>query len=286
MAPSNPRPGKAQRKSEVREQARLAMEERQRKEKRASFLIKWGVVAAVVAILVIIGLVITSNMRNEVPDAGPAPAHGNEHGGITLTSSTELAPTSVESVDVESLPEENPHPADLPPGVGASAEDEPVQVVAYVDVNCVHCANFEQTHADQIRTWLDEGAITVEYRNVAYLDPNSQSRYSSRGAAALACVADASPESYWNFSSALFGNFQNGELDDDELSEMASAAGASDISTCLSENTFRPWVNFSTEAAETYGIGGTPTVYVDGEQVDDAVSDFAAFTREKIDAKG
>lgn len=285
MTSSNPRPSKAQRKSESREQARLVVEERQRREKRASFLIKWGVVAAVVAILVIIGLIVAGNIRNQVPDAGPAPAHGNEYGGIMLTSTTELATTSVESVDVASLPDEAPNPADPPPGVEASAADQPVPVVAYVDVNCVHCANFERTHAEQIQTWLDDGAITFEYRNVAYLDPNSQTEYSSRGAAALACVADTAPRAYWDFSAALFGNFENGELSDGELAEMAATAGAGDISTCLEEDTFRPWVKFGTQAAETHGISGTPTVFVDGEEVPDAVSDFATVTQEKIEAK-
>lgn len=286
MSSSNPRPSKAQRKSEAREQARLVMEERQQREKRASFLIKWGVVAAVIAILVIIGLIVAGNIRNQVPDAGPAPAHGNEFGGITLTSTTELAPATVDTVDVAALPEEAPSPADPPPGVAASGADEPVQVVAYVDVNCVHCANFERTHAEQIRTWLDEGAITLEHRNVAYLDPNSQTEYSSRGAAALACVADSSPSAYWDFSEAVFGNFENGELSNAELAEMAATAGAGDIATCLEEDTYRPWVKYGTQAAETYGVGGTPTVFVDGQEVPDAVSDFATVTEEKIAAKG
>ncbi|NJC21279.1 protein-disulfide isomerase [Arthrobacter pigmenti] len=284
MTPNNSQPSKAQRKSEAREQARLMREQQERKEKRASFLIKWGVVAAVVAILVIIGLIVVGNIRNQVPDAGSAPAHGNEFGGITLTSTTDLEETSVEQVDVATLPEEA-NPADLPPGVAASGPDEPVQVVAYVDVNCVHCANFERTHAEQVESWLNEGAITFEYRNVAYLDPNSQTQYSSRGAAALACVADISPEAYWDFSVALFGNFENGELNDGELAEMAQAAGSADISGCLAENTFRPWVKYTTQAGEVHGVGGTPTVFVDGEEIPDPVSDFATVTQEKIDAK-
>lgn len=285
MTPSNSQPNKAQGTSEAREQARLLREERERREKRASFLIKWGIVAAVAAILVIIGLIVAGNLRNQVPGAGPAPAHGNEHGGLTLTSSTEMAVTSVEEVDVDTLPEEEAGPADLPPGVQESGPGEPVQVVAYVDVNCVHCANFERTHAEQVEAWLDAGAITFEYRNVAYLDANSQTQYSSRGAAALACVADSSPEAFWDFSVALFGNFENGELSDGELAHMATAAGSSDISACLAESIFRPWVKFGTEAASRHGVGGTPTVFVDGEEVPDAVSDFASVTQEKIDTK-
>lgn len=287
MTPTNvPKPSKAQRTAQARERDRRLREDRARKEKRSSFLIRWGVVAAVVAILVTIGLIVAGNIRDEVPDAGPAPAHGNEYGGITLASSTELVETGAETVDLATLPEEPRNPADPPPGVGASAAGDPVQVVVYVDVNCVFCAEFERTYSDRLGTWLDAGDITLEYRNVAYLDTNSSTDYSSRGANALACVADTSPEHYFDFVNAVFGNFENGELDDEGLATMASDVAAGDISGCVSEGTFRPYVKYTSQAAEIDGVNGTPTVYVDGEEVLEPVTDFATVLEEKIAAKG
>lgn len=287
MTPSSShKPTKSQRSSQAREQARLLREAQERQEKRRGLLIRWGVVAAVVAILVVVALIVTNTIRGQVPDAGPAPAGGNEYGGIVLTSSTEVGSFEAGTVDLATLPSE-PRPAgELPPGIAESAEGEPVQVVSYVDVNCVFCAEFESTHADQIQAWLDAGEITMEHRNVAYLDRNSSTDYSSRGASALACVAEESPEAYFDFSTGVFANYENGELDDDGLAGLASSVGAADIATCLSEGTFRPWVNFTTEAAELDGISGTPTIYVDGEAVPEAIDNFAAFTQEKIDAKG
>ncbi|WP_026551207.1 thioredoxin domain-containing protein [Arthrobacter sp. H20] len=286
MTPSSSRkPSKSQRSAQAREQARLIREAQERQEKRKGLLIRWGVVAAVVAILVVVGLIVVNTVRGQVPDAGPAPAGGNEHGGIVLTSSTEVESFETGTVDLGSLPSEPRAAGELPPGIAAAAS-EPVQVVSYVDVNCVFCAEFESTHADQIQEWLDAGEITMEHRNLAYLDRNSSTDYSSRGANALACVAEESPEAYFDYSAGLFANYENGELDDDGLATLASSVGAVDISTCLSESTFRPWVNFTTAAAELDGISGTPTIYVDGEAVPEAIDNFAEFTQEKIDAKG
>lgn len=287
MTPSSShKPSKSQRSAQAREQARLLREAQERQEKRKGLLIRWGVVAAVVAILVVVGLIVTNTIRGQVPDAGPAPSGGNEYGGIVLSSSTGMESFATGEVDLATLPSD-PRPAgELPPGIAASGDGEPVQVVSYVDVNCVFCAEFESTHAEQIRTWLDAGEITMEHRNVAYLDRNSSTDYSSRGANALACVAEESPEAYFDYSTGLFANYENGELDDAGLASLASTVGAADISTCVSEGTFLPWVNFTTEAAELDGITGTPTIYVDGEAVPEAIDNFAEFTQEKIDAKG
>ncbi|MHA7264464.1 DsbA family protein [Arthrobacter sp. TMN-37] len=283
MAASNSRrPSKAERTAEARERARLQREAQERAARRNSLLIRWGVVAAAVVVTVVIALIVAGNIRGRVPDAGPAPQHGNAQGGFTLVSTSRLAETDVETVDVASLPEGDAPGGDLPPGVEPAAGGAPIPVVAYVDVNCVHCSNFENEYADDLRRWLDAGDITLEYRNVAYLDRNSRDDYSSRGANALACVADTAPDSYFDFATALFANFESGELDDGGLADMAAEVGAGDISTCLDEGTFRPWAKYTTEAAQAAGIEGTPTVYVDGEEVPDAVANFAEAVEEKL----
>ena len=63
MSPANePRLSKAERTAQAREQARKIREEQLKKEKRNKLLIGWGIVVAVVAILVIIALVATGAM--------------------------------------------------------------------------------------------------------------------------------------------------------------------------------------------------------------------------------
>lgn len=277
MTASRPTPAGSSRESAQR--LRL---EHERREKRSRLLVRWGIIGGVLAVLAVIAVVIVSSIRPDVPAAGPTPAHGNEYGGITLVSPTELAATTASTVDAEAALEET---RDTPAGVEAGTGAGPVQVVAWVDVNCVHCADFETAYSAQIQQWLDDGDVTMEYRTVAFLDRNSTSAYSSRAANALACVADTTPQAYQSFIQGLFGNFAAGELSDDELSDLAEASGAGDISTCVAEGTFRPWADFTTNAASASGISGTPTIYIDGEQLA-SPADFVADVEAAIEARG
>jgi flagellar basal body-associated protein FliL len=87
MSPANePRKSKAERTAEAREKARQIREEQLKKDKRNKLLIGWGIVVAVVAILAVVALVVSTGLKNNAPvaDQGPTPANGNVHGGVTL----------------------------------------------------------------------------------------------------------------------------------------------------------------------------------------------------------
>ncbi|MHA7146792.1 DsbA family protein [Arthrobacter sp. TmT3-37] len=286
MAPAPARkPTKAERAAAGRERERLAREEQQRKDRRNGFLARWGVVVAALVVVAVIAFVVVDTVRGRVPDAGPAPQGGNAQGGITLLSSTDTAPTGTDAVDVATLPGEPAAEGTVPEGI-TSVTNGPLQVVAYVDVNCVHCADFEARHSEQILSWLDGGEITFEYRTVAYLDRTSSTEYSSRAANAVACVADSAPEVYFDVNQRLFAHYEQGELDDDGLVALAADAGAGDISSCVEDGTFRPWVKYTTEAAQAAAVGGTPTVYVNGEVVPNAVEDLETAVQAQLDARG
>lgn len=285
MAPApGHKPTKAQRTAATRERERMAAEEQQRKDRRNGMLAKWGVVVAGLIVVALIAVVVINTVRGRIPDAGPAPQGGNAQGGITLLSSTDTAPTGTDMVDVATLPAEPAAEGTVPEGI-TSVTNGPLQVVAYVDINCVHCADFEERHSEQILSWLDAGEITFEYRTVAYLDRNSSTEYSSRAANAVACVADSAPEAYFDVNQRLFAHYEQGELDDDGLVALAADAGAGDISACVEEGTFRPWTAFATAAAQAAAVGGTPTVFVNGAAVPNAVEDFETTVQEELDAR-
>ncbi|MCC9198549.1 thioredoxin domain-containing protein [Arthrobacter sp. zg-Y820] len=288
MTERNPKPSKADRTVAAREQARALREAQKKKERRNKLLIRWGVVVAVVAIIVVVALIVINSMRSgngAEAETGPAPANANEYGGITLTSTTELEPTEPFDVDVAALPEPPAEAADdapVPPGIAAAAEGEPVPIVVYVDVNCVHCAEFEEAYESKIGSWLDAGEVTFEYRTVAFLDRSSPSNYSSRGANAAACVADTNPASYWDFMNAIFANYDNGEIKNAELADMAESVGAGDASECIQNNGFRAFVKYADRLARVDQISGTPTVYVNGAETN--ANDFETAVQTAIDA--
>ncbi|MGG5753141.1 DsbA family protein [Zafaria sp. Z1313] len=282
MAANGPRPTKVQRTADAREQARRMAEQRAASEKRKSLLVKLGVVAAVVVIIAIVAAIVIQNRVNEVADSGPIPAGGNEHGGITLVSDTAVADTAGGTADTTALPP-LPDEQGAPDPSGLDADADPTQIVLYVDVNCVHCADFEGAFGEQLKTWAASGEATVEYRNVAFLDRSSPTNYSSRGANALACVAQEAPASYFSFAQAVFAHHSEGEMSNNELTQLARDNGA-EIESCVKDGTFRPFVAQTTHLAQVEQIPGTPSVWVAGQVWDpNAEPDFQAWAQGLID---
>lgn len=285
MASNSQRPSKAERTASAREQAQSMRVAQEAADKRKSLFIKLGVLVAVLAVIALIVGIVLQNNAGKVADSGAVPKGGNEAGGITLTSDTTVADTSGLTVDVTKAgtkPTEAKAPA--PRDAEAAPKGEPANLLIYVDVNCVHCASFEEQYADQISTWLAAGDVQVEYRNVAYLDGGSPTNYSSRGANALACVADQAPASYLPFAKGLFAHHAQGEMKNAELAQLAEDNGA-DVSSCIEDGTFRSFVKFTDEASRVDSIGGTPSVFIQGKYWDaNAEPDFVSVVNAAIAA--
>ncbi|POH74284.1 disulfide bond formation protein DsbA [Arthrobacter glacialis] len=225
-----------------------------------------------------------SNQKGGVSSTGNVPENSNAFGGIAFGQGGALVPptTTDTRVDLTQLPEQGGQALDPAAiGIQASANGEPMQLVVFIDFMCPHCAAFEQSQGPAIQALQDQGKITVEYRPIGYLDRFSAgTNYSSRSAAAAACVASESPQNYKKFLDSLFTNqpAENSEgLDAAELGRLAQEAGAADITDCMDSKTYRPYVAFATGLASTHGVQGTPTVFMDGVQWQDgSFTDFAA----------
>jgi protein-disulfide isomerase len=295
MSPANEvRKSKAERTAEAREKARLIREAQAKKDKRNKLLIGWGIVAAVVAILVVVALVVTSSLKQNAPiaDQGPTPANANIHGGVTLLANSDVAKSDPATVDANSVGDAPKTPPAEVVAPGAEAEaGKPVKVVLYVDFICPICKNFETQYNDQLTSLRNDGKITVEYRPLGFLDSRSTTNYSSRAANAAACVANTAPGKYADYFNALYAQ-QPAEgsagLSDNDLKKMASDMGV-DIGSCVDDKTYRPYVKYTTKEASAIGVTGTPTVFVDGKQWgkgDSAQTPFPDFLQAAITAKG
>lgn len=275
MAASSNRPTKAERTSAAREAARKLHAEQAAAAKRKSLFVKLGVVAAVLLVVALVVMIVVQQRAASVPDEGAIPAGGNEHGGIVLVSDGNGG-TTVDSslgggtINVNDAGEVEAGAQPAPRGLEEGADLD--QMVIYVDVNCLHCSTFEEQFSEQLKDWTANGDIQLEYRNIAILDGNSSTNYSSRGANALACVADQAPESYMDFASALFAQQPNGEITNAEMAEMAANNGAEGLEGCIDSMEFRPFAKFAQEAATVDAIPGTPSVWLNG-QVWNAESD-------------
>lgn len=258
------RPSKNQRRDSAREKARQLREEQKKKDRRNKFILQGSLIVVVLAIVAAVIVVITSTIRPPAP--GPLNMLSD---GIKIGEGFHAVRTAA------LLPSEEPVP---------SASNSPSSVLdirVYVDYLCPICGNFEKANADQIKKLVQDGAATLEIHPVAILDRASMgTKYSTRAANAAACVANFSPDNFFDFSALMYQN-QPAEnstgLDDATIIGLAKEAGVSkftNISSCIKDQTFKNWVAASTDRFNTNPFPnaatqppqhGTPTVYVNGQ---------------------
>ncbi|MBD8868851.1 DsbA family protein [Nocardioides donggukensis] len=236
--PSQPRSGtpKGGRQSAAAKAAALRAQQEQQERRRRMYVV--GGVAALLAIIVLGGYLLQSLGDTSGEEATP-PAGVTDGYGVVVGEAS--APTTVQ---------------------------------VYEDFLCPVCGVFEEATAEQLAEAVDAGRIRVDYRMVAFLDGQSSDDYSTRAANAAAVVLDAAgPEVFREFHDALFAE-QPAEggagLSDDRLVELAVEAGAEEdaVRPGIEDRAFEQWTRNATDAMSQAGVRGTPTVFVDGEQVE------------------
>lgn len=265
---NQPRPTRNERREAAREKARILREEHKKRERRNRFLIQGGIIVAVVAIAALVGTLIFQSVRPE----GPGPANMASD-GILLTASEEGTISAVETAALDAGEEPTPTQPDESGTVA--------NIVMYVDYLCPFCGQFEATNSESIRTMVESGAATLEVHPIAILiNKSAGTQYSLRAANAAACVADNSPDSFFDYNAILFENQpEEGStgLTNNELKQLAADAGVSSlpaVERCIDDVQFKSWVQDATNRAltepvpnsELDAITGTPTVLVNGQQ--------------------
>ena len=143
----------------------------------------------------------------------------------------------------------------------------PVTVTVFEDFQCPICQQFETSVGPTLASLRESGKVKVEYRSIAFLDRMSSTEYSTRALNAAACVRDSAPDAFDKFHTALFANQppeNSAGLPDSKLVELAKGAGAPDVASCITGQTFKDWTVKVTDAASKDGVNGTPTVRVNG----------------------
>ena len=159
-------------------------------------------------------------------------------------------------------------------GVIVGEDSAPVTVTVMSDFMCPACAAFEQENAAQLDEMTAAGTIKIEYVPVSILDRTSGgTKYSTRLASAGFCVAETDKDKYPAFQQAMFAN-QPSEggtgLTSEEVAGIAAGAGVSQAGQdCIKADKYTGYATKVTEDASAAGMRGTPTIYVNDEQVDD-----------------
>ncbi|MEY4366873.1 MAG: hypothetical protein RLZ28_288 [Actinomycetota bacterium] len=254
-------------RNEQREAARAKARElrnrHQAAETRKKVIIQVSVVVVILAIVAVIVLAFTtspSTKEGAVPKVAAVYSKGGVKVGKDLKAFTST-----------STPTATPSPGETPSAVP--------NIKVYIDYQCPFCADFEAANASQIKEWVAGGTATFEVHPISFLDNASTNRYSSRAANAAICVAENSPDSFYDFNAALFANQpaegttgpENSQLYD--LAAGLNVNNTSEIKKCIEGNLYQKWIADTTTGLlgntipETdYKLEGTPFVMVNNQQ--------------------
>ncbi len=153
-----------------------------------------------------------------------------------------------------------------PPYLGAdSREAADAVVLAFEDFRCPHCRTFDATVLPRLREeLLGDGRVRFEYHDFPVVDD-----WSWRVAMAARSVQEhAGNGSFWSFARLAFDR----QPSMDSYDTIRAVAGETEAppDTVVSdarEGRHRPVVEADRDAGHEMGVSGTPTVFVNGEQV-------------------
>ncbi|MFI9510713.1 DsbA family protein [Nocardia sp. NPDC052566] len=145
-----------------------------------------------------------------------------------------------------------------------------VRVVA--DLQCPACKGFESANAQVLEDAVNNGTAAVEYNVIAFLDRMSTTQYSTRASNASYCVAEADPTKYAKWLASMFAQQPpegGAGLTDEKMVEIAKAAGYPDsVGSCITDGKYNKYIAAKTQDALNSGIKSTPSVFVNGKQIE------------------
>ena len=151
----------------------------------------------------------------------------------------------------------------------------PKTIDVYQDFQCPACKQFEQQSGSTVDQIVASGQAKVIYHPVAILDRSSPDRYSSRASAASGCAADAGV--FGPYLKLLYENQpEEGSpgLPDAKLIALGEQAGGGPgFADCVQSEKYAPWTAALTDQASKDGLQHTPTVKVDGKEVQNPTPD-------------
>ncbi|GEK81293.1 DsbA family protein [Agrococcus baldri] len=187
--------------------------------------------------------------------------------------------------DADGVVPAEPVPAEGVPAEPAAAS-APRDVLVVIDADCEYCDRLLAASGELLTELADSGEARVAYLPVALGDAIENGYASTLGANALACVADAAPDAYRPFQTALLAHLQQHPFEAGEVTALAaehvSGDAGAQVGECVQSAQFAWAVRQSTVRAieeplrGTEPLRGVPTVLVDGAVFAGDVSDPAA----------
>ncbi|MFC1617754.1 DsbA family protein [Patescibacteria group bacterium] len=164
--------------------------------------------------------------------------------------------------------EDRPEP---PPPVNpedVSADDDPytgnedakATIIVFDDFECPFCGKMHET-LSEVRKKFSDGELRIVYRDFPL------SGHKNALPAAKAAAAAREQGKYFRMADLIFDNLK--ELSDEKLLEFAEELGLDmdQFKKDLEKEEFQAEIDKDMEDAKSYGVTGTPAVFLNGEQI-------------------
>mgnify|MGYP001132399167 FL=1 len=163
--------------------------------------------------------------------------------------------------------------ADRGYGIVFNEELKGVPVIEiYEDFQCPVCAQFTQLNGPYIESLISEKKATVVYHTLSFLGPESVN-----AANAAACSADEGK--FLDYHRLLMMNQKqenSGAWDNTFLASLGQTAGITSqkFSSCVNKGDYVGWVSNVAAAGANANVNSTPTVFVNGKEIDRNASEY------------
>jgi protein-disulfide isomerase len=142
----------------------------------------------------------------------------------------------------------------------------------YEDFQCPVCAQFTQLNGPYIESLIAEKKATVVYHTLSFLGPESVN-----AANAAACAADEGK--FLDYHRLLMMNQKqenSGAWSNNFLASLGQTAGITTqkFSSCVNKGDYVGWVSNVAAAGANANVNSTPTVFVNGKEIDRNASEY------------
>ncbi|MFD4377656.1 DsbA family protein [Streptomyces sp. NPDC058486] len=151
----------------------------------------------------------------------------------------------------------------------------PHTVTVFADPRCPYCAKFEASGGTVLAERAAKGEVKVEYVIASFLDARTGGTASARAANALRAASDTGPGKFAAYQAALFASQPEDESKDAftadhllRIADQVEGLRSDAFDAAVRGESHKAWVADAEQAFQDSGVGGTPSVLVDGKALD------------------
>ncbi|MFL6113833.1 MAG: DsbA family protein [Catenulispora sp.] len=231
-------------KQNARERVAAEKVRQKRAERRRRQLTIGGAVVAVIVVAGSIGIAVSASKHNSNSYLAPAAAV--------------VDPQAKSSKDL---------------GIHVGSGDAPVKLVIFEDFRCPVCQSIEQAVEPTYRQYVEDGKVQIIYHPARLIDNNNTGTGSLNGANAAACAQDEGQ--FLPLHDLLYANQPDEKTDGygnkatilSVANQIPALKSSPTFAGCVNSGKHDGWVQANADNFNKLGLPGTPTMFVDGQEL-------------------